>query len=66
MKCEIQIPFQVKENEDHYLQMSLTRSNNEFGHNTKKICNVKANVDDIKKLTYTHSIICDGGSHEQR
>jgi hypothetical protein len=44
--------------------MNLTKSNKEFGHNTNKICNVKANVDDMKKLTYTHSIICDGGSHE--
>jgi len=51
MKCKIQRPFQVDENEDHYLQMNLTKSNNEFGHNTNKICNVKANVDDMKKLT---------------
>jgi hypothetical protein len=44
--------------------MSLTKSNNEFGHNTNKICNVKGNVDDMKKRIYTHSIICDGGSHK--
>jgi hypothetical protein len=65
VKCKIQRPFQVEENENHYLQMSFMRNNNEFGHNTNKVCNVRENVSNMKKLIYyTHSIICDGGSHK--
>jgi hypothetical protein len=66
MKCKIQKPLQVAKNEDHCFQMSLMKNSNDSNHNTNKLCNFKANVGDMKKLAYTHSIICDGGSHKQQ
>jgi hypothetical protein len=42
IKCKIQRPLQVAEIEDHYLQMNMIKNNSEFGHNTNKICNVRA------------------------
>jgi hypothetical protein len=65
MKYKIQKPFQVAKNEDHCVQMSPMKNSNDSNRNTNRVCNVKANVGDMKKLAHTHSIICDGGNHEE-